>query len=179
MHFVRRSTRSLLFGAAPAAFGLALGLLLQGVLFVPTDLPQYGMNATTLLVPLFASRALAKRLIPSKAAYRAVASERTRTTEFDLLVRDAAKANCRNDVDEWRDAVSAAAWSQSIGGGVGHQGRLALLINGNSSVERGYPCNISSLLITAAMARRSAASHALLQSAGMFAVRQRRSPCMD
>lgn len=70
VQFVPRSTLSLLFGAAPAALGLALGLLLQGVLFVPTDLPQYGMNATTRLVPLFAIRALAKRLIPSKAAYR-------------------------------------------------------------------------------------------------------------
>nr|WP_249816270.1 energy-coupling factor ABC transporter permease [Bradyrhizobium sp. 138] len=70
VHFVLRSTLSLLFGAAPAAFGLALGLLLQGVLFVPTDRSQNAMNATTLLVPLFAVRALAKRLIPSKATYR-------------------------------------------------------------------------------------------------------------
>lgn len=70
VHFVLGSTLFLLFGAAPAAFGLALGLLLQGVLFVPTDLPQYGMNVTTLLVPLFAIQALAKRLIPSKVAYR-------------------------------------------------------------------------------------------------------------
>lgn len=108
-----------------------------------------------------------------------VASERTRTPEFDLLVRDAAKANCRHDVEEWRDAVSAAAWSQSIGSEVGHEGRLALLIHGESSVERAYPCNISTLLSTAAMERRSAASRALLHSAGMFAVRQRRSPCMD
>ncbi|MCK1629230.1 energy-coupling factor ABC transporter permease [Bradyrhizobium sp. 162] len=58
------------FGAAPAALGLALGLLLQSVLFVPTDLPQYRMNVTTPLMPLFAIKALAKRLIPSKAAYR-------------------------------------------------------------------------------------------------------------
>lgn len=70
VHFVRGSTLFLLFGAAPAASGLALGLLPQDVLFVSTDLPQYGMNVTTLLVPLFAIRALAKRLIPSKAAYR-------------------------------------------------------------------------------------------------------------
>lgn len=108
-----------------------------------------------------------------------VASERTRTPEFDLLVRDAAKANCLNDVKEWWDAVSAPAWSQSIGGEVGHEGRLALLLHGESSVERAYPCNISSLLSTAAMERRSAVFHALLHSAGMFAVRQRRSPCMD
>ncbi|MGY4498380.1 hypothetical protein ACVWYH_002311 [Bradyrhizobium sp. GM24.11] len=70
LHFVRGSTQFLLFGAAPAAFGLAFGLLQQGVLFVPTDLPQYGMNVTTLLVTLFAIQALANRLIPSKAAYR-------------------------------------------------------------------------------------------------------------
>lgn len=70
VHFVLGSTLFLLFGAAPAAFGLALGLLLQGVLFVPTDLPQYGMNVTTLLLPLFAIQALAKRLVPSDTAYR-------------------------------------------------------------------------------------------------------------
>ncbi|UPJ68543.1 energy-coupling factor ABC transporter permease [Bradyrhizobium sp. 191] len=70
VHFVLGSMLFLLFGAAPSAFGLALGLLLQGVLFVPTDLPQYGMNVTTLLVPLYAIQALAKRLIPSKIAYR-------------------------------------------------------------------------------------------------------------
>nr|WP_249804709.1 MULTISPECIES: energy-coupling factor ABC transporter permease [unclassified Bradyrhizobium] len=70
VHLVLGSTLFLLFGAAPAALGLALGLLLQSVLFVPTDLPQYRMNVTTPLIPLFAIKALAKRLIPSKAAYR-------------------------------------------------------------------------------------------------------------
>ncbi|UPK10681.1 energy-coupling factor ABC transporter permease [Bradyrhizobium sp. 155] len=70
VHLVLGSTLFLLFGAAPAALGLALGPLLQSVLFVPTDLPQYRMNVTTPLIPLFAIKALAKRLIPSKAAYR-------------------------------------------------------------------------------------------------------------
>ncbi len=69
VHFILGSTLFLLFGAAPAAIGLALGLLLQGVFFVPTDLPQYGMNVTTLLVPLFAIQALAQRIIPRKTAY--------------------------------------------------------------------------------------------------------------
>jgi hypothetical protein len=69
VHFILGSTLFLLFGAAPAAFGLALGLLLQGLFFVPTDLPQYGMNVTTLLVPLFAIQALAGRIIPRKTAY--------------------------------------------------------------------------------------------------------------
>ncbi|MGY3404058.1 hypothetical protein ACVWZV_000171 [Bradyrhizobium sp. GM5.1] len=66
VHLVLGSTLFLLFGAAPAALGLALGLLLQSVLFVPTDLPQYRMNVTTPLIPLFAIKALAKRLIPSR-----------------------------------------------------------------------------------------------------------------
>ncbi|QQO21226.1 energy-coupling factor ABC transporter permease [Bradyrhizobium diazoefficiens] len=69
VHFILGSTLFLLFGAAPAAFGLAFGLLLQGVFFVPTDLPQYGMNVTTLLVPLFAIQAIATRIISRNTAY--------------------------------------------------------------------------------------------------------------
>jgi ABC-type Co2+ transport system permease subunit len=69
VHFIFGSTLFLIFGAAPAAFGLALGLLLQGLFFVPTDLPQYGMNVTTLLVPLFAIGALADRVIARDTAY--------------------------------------------------------------------------------------------------------------
>jgi hypothetical protein len=69
VHFILGSTLFLLFGAAPAAFGLAFGLLLQGVFFVPTDLPQYGMNVTTLLVPLFAIQALGMRIIARNTPY--------------------------------------------------------------------------------------------------------------
>jgi ABC-type Co2+ transport system permease subunit len=69
VHFIFGSTLFLLFGAAPAALGLAFGLLLQGLFFVPTDLPQYGMNVTTLLVPLFAINALAARIIARDTAY--------------------------------------------------------------------------------------------------------------
>ncbi|WP_240493076.1 energy-coupling factor ABC transporter permease [Kushneria phosphatilytica] len=58
-----------MFGAGPAAIGLALGLLLQGLLFAPFDLPQYGMNVTTLLVPLWGLRLLAARLIPAHTRY--------------------------------------------------------------------------------------------------------------
>lgn len=69
VHFVFGSTLFLIFGAAPAALGLAVGLLLQGVFLVPTDLPQYGMNVTTLLVPLFAINALAARIVARDTAY--------------------------------------------------------------------------------------------------------------
>ena len=69
VHFILGSTLFLMFGAAPAAFGLALGLLAQGVLFAPFDLPQYFINVTTLLVPLLAMRELAKRIIAPGTAY--------------------------------------------------------------------------------------------------------------
>lgn len=69
VHLILGSSLFLILGAAPAAIGLALGLLLQGLVFAPFDLPQYGMNVTTLLVPLFLMRALANRLIAPGTAY--------------------------------------------------------------------------------------------------------------
>lgn len=69
VHLILGSTLFLLFGAAPAAIGLAMGLLIQGLFFAPFDLPQYGMNVTTLLVPLFAVAALARRVIAPGTAY--------------------------------------------------------------------------------------------------------------
>jgi len=72
VHFIFGSTLFLLFGAAPAALGLALGLLIQGMAFAPLDLPQYGMNLTTLLVPLFAMRLLAGRIIAPRTPYVAL-----------------------------------------------------------------------------------------------------------
>lgn len=69
VHLILGSTLFLLFGAAPAAFGLAAGLLLQGVLVAPFDLPQYGMNVTTLLIPLWGISLLAKRIVAPGTAY--------------------------------------------------------------------------------------------------------------
>lgn len=69
VHLILGSTLFLLFGAAPAAVGLAGGLLLQGLFFAPFDLPQYGMNVTTLLVPLFALQLVAKRVVAPQTPY--------------------------------------------------------------------------------------------------------------
>ncbi|MHC8285597.1 energy-coupling factor ABC transporter permease [Pseudomonas sp. XS1P51] len=69
VHLILGSTLFLLFGAAPAAAGLALGLLIQGLFFAQFDLPQYGMNVTTLLVPLLAVAALARRIIAPDTPY--------------------------------------------------------------------------------------------------------------
>ena len=69
VHLILGTTLLLIFGVAPAAMGLAAGLLLQGLTFAPFDLPQYGMNVTTLLVPLFATAAVVRRVIPDRTAY--------------------------------------------------------------------------------------------------------------
>ncbi len=69
VHLILGSTVFLLFGRAPAMIGLAAGLLLQGLFFAPTDLPQYGINVTTLLVPLYVMSLLAARIIPKGTAY--------------------------------------------------------------------------------------------------------------
>ena len=69
VHFILGSTLFLILGAGPAAIGLATGLLIQGLFFAPSDLPQYAMNVTTLLVPLFALHEMAKRVIAPSTAY--------------------------------------------------------------------------------------------------------------
>ncbi|MFN4202249.1 MAG: energy-coupling factor ABC transporter permease [Tabrizicola sp.] len=69
VHLILGSTLFLILGAGPAALGLAMGLLVQGLFFAPFDLPQYGMNVTTLLVPLFALHEVAKRVIAPGTAY--------------------------------------------------------------------------------------------------------------
>ncbi|MBU1330714.1 MAG: energy-coupling factor ABC transporter permease [Gammaproteobacteria bacterium] len=69
VHLILGSTLLLLFGAGATAVGLAVGLLLQGLFFAQFDLPQYGMNVTTLLVPLWGIHLLAKRIIPARTAY--------------------------------------------------------------------------------------------------------------
>jgi hypothetical protein len=69
VHLILGSTLFLVLGAGPAAIGLALGLLVQGLFFAPSDLPQYMMNVTTLLVPLWGARLLSQKIIPDNRRY--------------------------------------------------------------------------------------------------------------
>ncbi|MEL7176433.1 MAG: energy-coupling factor ABC transporter permease [Pseudomonadota bacterium] len=69
VHFILGTTLLLILGTAPAAIGLALGLLAQGLFFAPADLPQYAMNLTTLLVPLFGIHLLAQKIIAPHTPY--------------------------------------------------------------------------------------------------------------
>ncbi|WP_108663629.1 energy-coupling factor ABC transporter permease [Acuticoccus kandeliae] len=69
VHLILGSTLFLMFGAGAASIGLALGLLIQGLFFAPFDLPQYGMNVTTLIVPLWGLSLLARRIIAPRTPY--------------------------------------------------------------------------------------------------------------
>lgn len=69
VHLILGSTLFLLLGVGPSAIGLALGLAIQGLFFAPADLPQFGMNVTTLLVPMFVMMEVAKRTIAPGTAY--------------------------------------------------------------------------------------------------------------
>ena len=82
VHFIFGSTLFLLFGLAPTALGLASGLLLQSLFLSPLDIPQYGANVTTLLLPLFAMGFMAKQFIPQNIAYK------------DIKYRDVLKLSC-------------------------------------------------------------------------------------
>ncbi|WP_170417041.1 energy-coupling factor ABC transporter permease [Ruegeria atlantica] len=69
VHFILGTTLFLLLGAGAAALGLAGGLAIQGFLFAPSDVPMYFVNISTLLFPLFAVEALARKIIPQSVSY--------------------------------------------------------------------------------------------------------------
>lgn len=52
LHFVGAMPIYLTLGFIPTLFGFALGLLLQGLFFAPTDLIHLGVNSLSLVVPL-------------------------------------------------------------------------------------------------------------------------------
>jgi len=63
LHFIGAMPIYLLFGFVPTLLGFGLGLLLQGLLFHPTDLLHLGVNALSLAVPLVALHATLGRRI--------------------------------------------------------------------------------------------------------------------
>jgi hypothetical protein len=72
VHFILGSTLFLIFGIAPAGIGLTLGLFIQSFFLAPTDLAQFSINITTLLMPLFAMHFVANKIIPANTAYKDV-----------------------------------------------------------------------------------------------------------
>jgi len=72
VHLILGTTIFLVFGIAPAAIGLSLGLLIQGLFFTQFDLPQYGMNVTTLLASMFILNMAVKKIIPEGTPYKEI-----------------------------------------------------------------------------------------------------------
>ncbi len=70
VHLILGTTIFLVFGIAPAMVGLALGLLIQGLFFAQFDLPQYGINVTTLLASMLILYTASKKIIPENIAYK-------------------------------------------------------------------------------------------------------------
>jgi len=70
VHLILGTTIFLVFGIAPAVIGLALGLAIQGLFFAQFDLPQYGINITTLLASMFILNVAVKKIIPVGTAYK-------------------------------------------------------------------------------------------------------------
>ena len=82
VHLILGTTLLLLFGLAPAMLGLAFGLLLQGITVAHFDLPQYGINVTTLLASMLMLHIATKKIIPQKMAYKDI----TYTQMFKMSV---------------------------------------------------------------------------------------------
>ncbi len=70
VHLILGTTLFLVMGLAPTAIGLAMGLLIQGLFFAQFDLPQYGINVTTLLASMFLLNVAVKKIIPAGTAYK-------------------------------------------------------------------------------------------------------------
>jgi len=70
VHLILGTTLLMVFGVAPAMIGLALGLLLQGITVAQFDLPQYGINVTTLLASMVMLHYATQKIVPKGTAYK-------------------------------------------------------------------------------------------------------------
>jgi len=61
LHFIGAMSIYLTLGFIPTMFGFAVGLLLQGLLFEPMDLPHLAVNSLSLIVPLITVHYVAGR----------------------------------------------------------------------------------------------------------------------
>jgi len=66
LHFIGAMSIYLTLGFIPTMFGFAVGLLLQGLLFEPMDLPHLAVNSLSLIVPLITVHYVAGRKLFDK-----------------------------------------------------------------------------------------------------------------
>lgn len=72
LHFVGAMAIYLTLGFLPTLLGFAAGLLLQGLLFEPMDLPHLAVNSLSLIVPLIAVHYSVGRQLRAELAGRVV-----------------------------------------------------------------------------------------------------------
>ncbi len=71
LHFVGAMAMYLTLGFLPTLYGFALGLLLQGLIFEPGDLPHLAVNSLSLILPLLAVHyGLGRRLREAARGHR-------------------------------------------------------------------------------------------------------------
>ena len=71
LHFVGAMAIYLTLGFVPTLIGFTVGLLLQGAIFDPHDLPHLAVNSLSLIVPLIATHyAMGKKLFDKKLTKR-------------------------------------------------------------------------------------------------------------
>lgn len=72
LHFVGAMPIYLTLGFIPTLFGFALGLLLQGLVFEPTDLAHLAVNSLSLIVPLITVHHMAGKKLFDKGLRKRV-----------------------------------------------------------------------------------------------------------
>jgi len=70
VHLILGTTLLLVFGVSPAMMGLTFGLLIQGLTVAQFDLPQFGINVTTLLSSMLILNYATKKIVPIGTAYK-------------------------------------------------------------------------------------------------------------
>ena len=70
VHLILGTTLLLVFGVAPAMMGLTFGLFIQGVTVAQFDLPQYGINVTTLLASMIVLHYATQKIVPKGTPYK-------------------------------------------------------------------------------------------------------------
>jgi len=66
LHFIGAISIYMTLGFVPTIFGFAAGLVLQGLVFDPTDIPHLAVNSLSLILPLIATHKLAGKKLFSE-----------------------------------------------------------------------------------------------------------------
>lgn len=110
LHLIGATTVYLLFGFSPTIVGFAVGLLLQALVFDPEDMVHIGVNALSLMLPLFAVHySFGKRLFGGDHAERFTLA---RVLRIDAVYYAGVTAMVGFWLGISNDAVAASDWAR-------------------------------------------------------------------